>query len=307
MKQRQSSVPVLLILYNRPTMVAKSLAALRLAPPAELWVAADGPRENDPDDASACRAARNALRAIDWPCTVHRRFSSQHLGCRDGVIAAIDWFFEHVEGGIILEDDCVPEPTFFAFCGELLDRYAEVDEVAMIAGTNFDPGPAPPESYTFSRYGHMWGWATWRRAWRLLDRDLEDWPQRRSSGWLRTVSDHSRFLKHWTGYLDMVSEGRLDTWDVQWVYTVFKNEKLVAVPSRNLVSNLGFDDQATHTVGRDSPYFAMPTRPLDFPLRHPKRLEMKDRRRLLPSRWEVYMHPFQPGSRNLATDGGTAK
>ena len=175
----------------------------------------------------------------------------------------------------------------------------------MISGNNFEKEQSTPESYSFSRYGHMWGWATWRRAWRLFDRDLDDWPRRRTSGWLRTVANHPLFLARWRELLDGVHEGAIDTWDVQWAYTVFKEGGLVAIPSQNLVSNFGFDDQATHTREKGSPYRGITTRPLDFPLRHPTKLAMRARSRLLPSRGEVYLEPFRPSQGIVSTQDGT--
>lgn len=301
------SIPVLLILYNRPEMVAKSLAALRRVRPERIWVSLDAPRDGDSQDQLLCAEVRSALRGIDWPCEVRRQEAATHLGCRDGVIVALDWFFDEVEAGIILEDDCVPEPSFFGFCDDLLGRYASAPEVMMVSGNNFEEDPSSSESYSFSRYGHMWGWATWRRAWSLFDRDLEDWPTRKASNWLRTVARHPVFLERWTQLLDGVREGAIDTWDVQWCYTVFKAGGLVAVPAVNLVSNFGFDEQATHTREEGSPYRAMKTSPLKWPLQHPSSVAMRKNSRLLPSRAEVYLEPFRSSQVMVSTDDGTGR
>ncbi len=293
--------------YNRGQAVARVLDALRPVAPRRLWIAADGPRTDDPADAALCAESRRALEQIDWPCESERRFAAENRGCRLGVIDALDWFFGDVAEGIVLEDDCLPDPSFFPYCAELLEHYRDRPEVFTIAGANFDGDEPPPEaSYYFSRYGHIWGWATWRRAWRLFDRTLDAWPEQRASGWLSSISDEPRFLEWWTHILDEARRGSLNTWDVQWAYTVFQNGGFAAIPATNLISNIGFDGNATHTISAESPFAAMPTRAIDFPLRHPARIEMVERCRLRPSRSPIVMHPFRPGQSSGNTPGGTA-
>ena len=160
------TAPVLLIIFNRPDTTARVFEAIRAARPTELYIAADAPRENRSEDKRLCEEAKKITEKIDWPCEVHRLYQEKNLGCKRGPIASITWFFENVEAGIILEDDCVPHPSFFAFCSELLEKYADDKRIMHVSGNNFQFGKMRGDaSYFFSEYTLSWGWATWRRAW----------------------------------------------------------------------------------------------------------------------------------------------
>jgi hypothetical protein len=167
------SKSVLLTGFNRPDAIARVLDAVRRYRPATLFVAMDGPRIDRPGEAERCAAARGAVAAVDWPCEVEYLLRNENLGCRRAMAEAIDWFFDHVEDGIIIEDDCLPSPGFFPFVESLLDRYRDDERVAMISGTNVLRKWRPRgESYFFGSYGAVWGWATWRRAWQHADTRL---------------------------------------------------------------------------------------------------------------------------------------
>lgn len=249
---RGLETPVLFIVWNRPEETAKSFAAIRAARPSHLFIAADGPRT--PAESRLTDAVRAiATQSIDWPCEVETRFSDSNLGCRAGVTQAIDWFFSHVKAGIILEDDCVAHPEFFMFCEEMLHRYENDPRVLHVAGDNTaGVRIAQNWSYCFIRYPHIWGWATWRRAWDLYDRDLAQWDVIRRHGAAEDLFDTEEQAYRWIPVFDRLHAiGQPDTWDWQWAATCFMHGGLAVQPVTNLISNVGFNERATHT-SRDS-------------------------------------------------------
>ncbi|MCL5431594.1 MAG: glycosyltransferase family 2 protein [Patescibacteria group bacterium] len=235
---KQFDVPILLLIFNRPEMTRKVLASIRLIKPKKLYIAADGPR--DKGDISKCLAARKIVKEVNWPCRVKTLFQDNNLGCGLGPVTGINWFFKHVEAGIILEDDCLPAPSFLYFCQELLNHYWNNSSIMHISGNNFQYGKKFGHgSYYFSQYTHNWGWATWRRAWR---------------------HNNYRLLSR---------EKRKQVWDKQWLMSVEKAKGLAILPNVNLVSNIGFGAEATHTKKIER-YAKLPLQTMKFPLVHPK-------------------------------------
>ncbi len=263
--------PALFLVFNRPDTTARVFEALRAARPASLYVAADGPRPNREGEAARCDDVRRIATQVDWPCEVKTLFRDRNLGCRIGVSTAIDWFFEHEEEGIVLEDDCLPSTSFFPYCAELLARYRHDERVMCVSGDNFQLGREVTQySYYFSRNIHCWGWATWRRAWKLYDREMTLWPAFRDGGGLKAWSaGDERFEKYWLAVFDSVSKVAIDTWDYQFLFTCWAQHGLACVPQKNLVSNIGFLTGATHTFDPTNPLANLPTQDLSFPLRHP--------------------------------------
>jgi hypothetical protein len=263
-----SSAPVLLLIFNRPDTTALVMAAIRSARPSHLYVAADGPRERA-GEAERCAEARRIATTIDWPCELRTRFGDKNLGLRLAVSSALDWFFAQEEEGIILEDDCVPSQSFFPYCTELLDYYRDDTRIMSISGDNFQTGESSdPYSYYFSRYFQCWGWATWRRAWALYDRDMLLWPQFREAGLLRAWSDNEpRFERFWTGIFD--AAGRIDSWAYRYLFTCWAQNGLACIPRVNLVTNVGFRDDATHTRAPNTRGAGLPAREIALPLHHP--------------------------------------
>ena len=266
--------PVLFLVFNRPEPTAEVFAAIRAAKPPRLYVAADGARPNRPGEAQRCEETRRVATAVDWPCEVKTLFRDLNLGCKQAVSQALDWFFESEPEGVVLEDDCVPDPSFFQYCDELLEHYRDDERVALISGDNFQFGRVYGESsYYFSRYCHIWGWASWRRAWRRYDRDIKAWPAFRDGGGLeRVFGGRPREARYWRRILDEVHQGKIDTWDYQWNFAVWAQSMLTILPQKNLVKNIGFGVDATHTTGR-SKFADMRAEQLDFPLRHPATFE----------------------------------
>jgi hypothetical protein len=253
------------------------MEAIRAARCSRLYVAADGPRKRA-GEAERCAKARQLATAVDWPCQVHTLFRDQNLGCRRAVSSAIDWFFDHEEEGIILEDDCLPSSDFFPFCAELLSRFRSDKRVMAICGSCYTNSTFDmEESYYFSYYPDMWGWATWRRAWQLYDRDLARWRKFKRTGVLRLAFDGDAWRDAaWSTWFDLTAAKVIDTWDFQWIYTVIEQKGLACYPTRNLVSNLGHQADATHTVVElgcePSPLACRAHQPLRFPLRHPREM-----------------------------------
>ena len=267
----QLDSPVLFLIFNRPQNTSQVFEAMKKAKPAKLFVAADGPRAGCAGEDQQCAMARRIATAVDWPCKVKTLFRKENLGCRRAVSTAIDWFFEHVEDGIILEDDCVPDPSFFRYTQELLDYYRDDNRVMVISGDHFH-GDAhqPPYSYFFSRYNHCWGWASWRRAWRLYDRDMSKWPGLRESDWLLCIGNGNRlFQRYWTEIFDLAHADKIDSWAYRWTFSCWVQNGLTILPARNLVTNIGFGVGATHTKGRNDMQSNLKLEQLDFPLCHP--------------------------------------
>lgn len=267
--QQVASPPVLALVFNRPALTGQLLDALRAGQPAQLFVAADGPRPEVPDDGARCQQTRELFREIDWPCEVRKLFRERNVGLQEAVVSAIDWFFEHVTAGIILEDDCLPSPDFFPFAGELIDRYAETPQVMHISGLNMRPDDSfEPYSYGFAGVGHIWGWATWRRAWQLYDPTFADWRAVcYESG--RHASQLRRVLGRKFASADA---GRKFTWARAWYYTTVRHHGVAVVPSVNLIRNVGFGADATHTSGKNHPLRRDKWGSLKFPLLHPPHL-----------------------------------
>ncbi len=242
------TTPILFVIFNRPDTTFRVFEAIRTAKPTKLFVAADGPRKDRPGDEEKCRQARTVLDKIDWPCEVKTLFREKNLGCKLGVSSAIDWFFENVEEGIILEDDCLPDPSFFIFCQDLLGYYRNDEKVMHISGDNFQFGKKYGDgSYYFSRYPHIWGWATWRRAWKKYDVDIKSFPQFRKENGLSRVFNDKGQQRYWYKVLETMYAGQVDTWDHQWSYAVWSNGGLAVLPNQNLIANIGFGPEATHT------------------------------------------------------------
>jgi len=245
--------PVLLIVFNRPDLTRQVLQAVAGAAPRRLFVAADGPRPGRAEDQRLCRAVLDLVRSsVRWPCTLEILERGENLGCGRGPASAISWFFERVEEGIILEDDCLPAPEFFPFCSSLLAHYRDEPRVGQVAGFNCQFGRTRGDgSYYFSQYFHCWGWATWRRAWRDFDYHMTDYPQFLRDNGLERLFSRRSVREFWKGNFDSAIRGDGTIWDYQWVYCNLKAGRLSAVPNWNMIRNIGFGSDATHTRERD--------------------------------------------------------
>jgi hypothetical protein len=261
------ATPVVLIVFNRPHLTEAVFAAIAAARPRTLFVIADGPRF--PEEAGKCQAARSVIDRVDWECEVLTSFAAQNLGCRKRIVSGLNWVFSQVEEAIILEDDCVPHESFFRYCETLLDYYRHDERVMEIGGCNFQFGQTRTEySYYFSRYSHSPGWATWKRAWHHYDEELTMWPRLKGAETWTRMWDDAREMEYWESIFDRVSEGTDTIWDYQWQFAIWYRNGLSAVPNVNLISNIGFGSDATHTRRKRHPLARLPIHSLDD-IRHP--------------------------------------
>jgi hypothetical protein len=268
-------IPVLMIVYRRPHTTKRVLAALAEVRPRRLFVSANAPDPSRADDAARCQEVRALFDNLPWPCEVIRCFRTEHLRAKHSIASGIDWFFEQVEEGIILEDDCEPHPTFFPFCAELLARYRDDARVMHINANSFqDAAPAGAPSYFFSAYSHVWGWATWRRAWRRNDLEMSGVTRAEISRFLAPV--HERLVErcYWTNILCGCLRDHFETWDFQWGFAIMRHAGLSITPRVNLVRNLGFGADSTNTQSAGSSVANLEMQPLPFPLVHPSSMEI---------------------------------
>jgi len=262
--------PVALFVFKRPDTTRRVFEVIAKVKPAKLLLIADGPRLDRQGEAEACVQVRDIVSQIDWPCDVVKNFAETNLGCQERMISGMDWVFSLVEEAIIFEDDCLPDPSFFPFCQELLDRYRGDKRIISITGSNLvEKNMATDASYYFSQLGGNWGWATWSSAWQLFDRCIKDWPKLKAEGLLSEIFDQPKTVAYWSSAFDMMyANSGPSAWDYQWLFARLKNNALTIVPRVNLVSNIGFGPGATHTGAMDS-RFRLPVRSMKFPLNHP--------------------------------------
>jgi len=240
---------VLFLVFNRPETTLRVFETIKAARPKKLYIAADGPRAERTGEQERCNQVRQIATSVDWSCEVKTLFRDRNYGCKLGVSSGIDWFFSQEEEGIILEDDILPMPSFFEYCDYLLQYYREDERIGLISGCNFIANRfKPKESYFFSRHNHIWGWATWRRAWMHYDVNMRDWPAWRDENGLKMISGSNRlFESYWQDTFENAYLSRIDTWDYQWTFTCWKHGMLSVLPMYNLINNIGFGPDATHT------------------------------------------------------------
>lgn len=263
------TTPVAFLIFNRPETTAQVFMAIRKAKPAKLLVIADGPRPDRPDDNEKCASVRTIIEQVDWPCEILKNYSEVNLGCKRRVVSGLNWVFDNVEEAIILEDDCLPDATFFRFCDELLIKYRDDERIMMISGDNFlFDREKTPYSYYYSCHAHIWGWASWRRAWKFYDAAMSQWPEIKKTGRLYEWFHTKKSVRYWTALFDKAYLGKINTWDYQWNFACRVRQGMIILPQVNLVSNIGFGFGATHTDAK-SIFAHMNVEPIKFPLLHP--------------------------------------
>lgn len=270
--------PIALIIFNRPDLTERVLQQIAVTKPKTLFVIADGPRQNRPEDISKCQAARSVIDRVNWDCEVVKNYSETNLGCGHRPASGISWVFENVDRAIILEDDVIPHPSFFRFCDGLLERYADDTRVMQICGHNYQKGQKRGlSSYYFSRHSICAGaWATWRRAWKHFDFHMSLWPILRETTFLLDVLGDAALLDKWKNLLDVAHSGRptsrdsdvTDYWDFQWNFAIWAQSGLAIFPNQILVSNVGYRSDATHTKSANQ-WANLPAKEMAFPLVHP--------------------------------------
>lgn len=240
---------VLFLIFNRPDTTIRVFEAIRQAKPPRFYVAADGPRKDKVGEKEKCEEVRSIIKQVDWDCEVKTLFRDENLGCGKAVSQAITWFFEQEEEGIILEDDVFPHPDFFLYCEELLERYRSCDNVGVIAGHNHLYRNIDREtSYGFIHMSHIWGWATWRRVWKMYDFGLDTYTERDFIDGLKQNISNRNVIRYWKTIYNDMKEHKIDTWDFQLFISLASNRIFSIIPYHNLTKNIGFDERATHTL-----------------------------------------------------------
>jgi hypothetical protein len=260
--------PVAFFIFKRPDTTEKVFEAIRQAKPPKLFVVADGPRPDRPGEAEKCAAARAIIDRVDWDCEVIKNYSDVNLSARIRVSSGLDWVFEMVEEAILLEDDCLPNPSFFPFCETLLDWYREDKRIMMISGNNvLGEWKSDSQSYHFSYYGSIWGWASWRRAWQYYDVDIKLWQNQEARNRLRDIIANNYQYKVRSKNFDDAYSKRVDAWDYQWNLARLLQSGLSIVPCVNLISNIGFGEDATNTKSSNSTIANLKTENIELPLK----------------------------------------
>lgn len=248
-------VPIAFLIFNRPDSTALVFEEIRRIRPIKLLVVADGPRSDHPGEAEKCAKVRSVIERVDWPCVVLKNYAETNLGCKKRVSSGLDWVFEQVEEAIVIEDDCVPDQSFFSFCESLLAHYRYDERIMHIGGANFQGGITRGDgSYYFSRLNHVWGWATWRRAWKYYDVNMSSYPLFREHYHLDNILPHKGMSRAWSRSFSTVFANQMDTWDYQWTYAMWQQNGLSIIPNGNLISNIGFGSDATHTRDNANPF-----------------------------------------------------
>lgn len=262
---------VLFLVFNRLDTTKQVFEKIRQAKPPRLYIAADGARESHENDSAKVEAVRNYLtNNIDWKCEVKTLFRDKNLGCKIAVSSAITWFFENEEMGIILEDDCLPSQSFFWYCEELLNKYKTDLRVWHISGDNFQNGISRGDGdYYFSKFSHVWGWASWADRWKNYDVEMNGFSIFKEGKYIENIFEQKSAQIYWTNVFTNISKGEIDTWDYQWVYTVLSNSGFSILPNKNLISNIGFGNAATHTSSLESEFSKIQNEELTNPLRAP--------------------------------------
>jgi hypothetical protein len=244
------NTPVLLLVFNRPDQTRKVFKKIREAKPKKLFVAADGPRAAKDAESEKCELVREIATDVDWDCELYTLFRKENLGCGLAVSSAITWFFDNVDQGIILEDDTIPNNSFFVFCESMLHLYKDDNSIMHIGGNNFQFGKIIDNgSYYFSKFAHVWGWATWKRAWEKYSFDIDSWSSEKKDSAFLTLREEVQ-RDYWKSVFESIAEGIIDTWDYQWQLSIWYYKGKCIIPNKNLIQNIGFGEGATHTVAR---------------------------------------------------------
>jgi hypothetical protein len=265
--------PILFIIFNRPDTTQVVFNEIKKIKPEKLFVSADGPRANKEGEHEKCIETRKIIEQVDWDCKVKKLYRDKNLGCKSAVSSAITWFFENIDCGIILEDDCLPDGSFFRFCEELLEKYKNDERVMTISGNNYQFGKKRGNaSYYFSAYNHIWGWASWKRAWTKYDVGIRSYPEFKSSNKISGIFKEKAYRRFWLEKFDEAYTNRIDTWDYQLTYMLWNNNGLSILPNVNLVTNIGFGAGATHTKN-GSLSSGIKAETMAFPLKHPDEIK----------------------------------
>ena len=270
MKATNNGKAILLLIFNRLDLTKKTFQAIKATKPTKLYIASDGPRNHIKGERELVLKVRDyVISNIDWESQVKTRFNTDNIGCGPNVKSSIDWFFTHEEEGIIIEDDCVAEESFFDYCEELLDRFKDDHRIGMISGTNHITKNYPmAHSYAFSKHKACWGgWATWKRSWNNMDFDMDWLMTNNSKNIIRNMGYGKASFYFWKRAIKLIAQKKVSAWDWQWYFSLAAQGQLCIFPKNNLISNIGFTEDATHTRSKPKKIYTQ-TRKIDFPLVH---------------------------------------
>jgi len=255
--------PIVMLIYNRPAETKRVFETIKSLKPTKLFIVADGPK--NAFDRKDCDVARKIVEDVNWEVDMQRNVSDKNMGCAKRTASGLDWVFSKTDKAIILEDDCLPQPSFFRYCAELLDYYYDDHEVMHIAGCNLNVPLPTDTSYIFSNWISCWGWATWARAWQKHDSTFSTW-QRSSNELQKYIKPEHR--PFWNSIFRACENGQLD-WSLPWMLDIWNNKALGVTPTKNLITNIGWGPQASTNWNSSSIYGHLPTGDLKFPLIHP--------------------------------------
>lgn len=262
------TTPVAFIIFNRPDTTQRVFDEIKKVQPKQLFVIADGARNNN--EWKLCKQARDIINQVDWDCEVQKNYSDKNLGCKIRVSSGIDWFFENVEEGIILEDDCLPHQSFFRYCEKLLEKYRNNDKIMCISGDNFQNNIKRGEyNYYFSIYNHCCGWASWKRSWKYFDIEMKDFSKFKEKNKIKNIFKKKNAQKYWIDIFQRVYDGKINSWAYIWTYACWKKNGLTCLPNVNLISNIGYDERGTHAKNKNDKSANIPTKKINFPLIYP--------------------------------------
>ena len=264
------NTPIAMVIFNRPDRARQVFARIREARPRKLYLLADGPRDSVPEDEPSCAEARAIAGEVDWDCDVIREFSDENLGCGGRIASGLDRVFEECEEAIVLEDDCLPHPTFFRYCEDALKRFRDDDRVFAVLGGKYPCEPrTAPYSYRFSRMFNSWGWAGWRRAWQSIDFSMADYPAFKAEGRIESYSRSALETRFFMNGFEQAWTKEIEPWDWAVMFAAYIRRQLTIMPDRNLVSNTGWGAEGTQHKNPKHILSNLPTFPMSFPLQHP--------------------------------------
>jgi hypothetical protein len=275
-KNNNFKTPILFLIFNRPKLTKQVFAEIKKIKPKQLYIAADGPRKNKLNDKEKCKETRKIINDISWNCEIKTFFREENLGCEKAVSSAITWFFKNVEQGIILEDDVLPDQSFFFFCQKLLSKYKNNKKVFNISGHLYENKIKNlKESYYFSKYFDCWGWATWADRWNIyFDPKMSNFPlflKNRN----KNIFNLRIIEKNWVNFFKKTYNNEIDGWSQIWIFNCLYNQGITCLPEVNLIKNVGFGGDATHT--KNNPLnnaHLLKRNKINFPLIHPKKLKI---------------------------------
>ena len=265
---------IVVIIYKRTKPLIQLVEILKKVKPKKIYIIADGPKTKK--EKVFTNIARSIIeKNIDWNCKINKIYSSKNLGLRKRIVTGLDKVFKSEEQAIILEDDCIPDFSFFQFCNQLLEKYKNNHKILSISGTTHSEDIYISQSYYFSKYFHSWGWATWKRAWKNYDDNMNEWKTKDDHKWLKRIIPNTIERIYWKKIFNMTSQNKINSWAYRWTYSHLKHGGLSIIPSKNLVSNVGFGKNATHnklSVGS----MRVKSSQIKFPLKHPKKISIND-------------------------------